>query len=69
MTSADPRRKIQTNASFHDSAAREAYASWFRPIALPALAAGTRRPDAALKMRAKDEPSRLAGVLRHGFDD
>jgi hypothetical protein len=69
MTPADTRRKTQAHASFHDATAREAYASWFRPIALPAVAAGTRRPVAALDTREKDTPSRLAGVLRNGFDD
>ncbi|MGQ3282549.1 hypothetical protein [Bosea sp. (in: a-proteobacteria)] len=63
------RRAIPAHASFHDAHAREAYSSWFKPIALPALAAGTRRAPAALDHRAKDAPSRLAGVLRNGFDD
>ncbi len=69
MNPSHPRRQTQANASFHDATAKEAYASWFRPIALPAVAAGTRRPAAALDTRTKDVPSRPAGVLRHDFDD
>lgn len=62
------RRRTQTHASFHDAAAREAYASHFRPIAFPAVAAGTRsRPDTLTDQRA--ERRDIPAILRHGFDD
>jgi hypothetical protein len=64
-----PREAVQANASFHDARVKETYASWFRPIALPAVAAGTRSASAALEKQRKELRADLPGVLRHGFDD
>jgi hypothetical protein len=69
MIPAIPRHAVQANASFHDAKVKEAYASWFRPIALPAVAAGTRTASAALDKQRDERRAELPGVLRHGFDD
>lgn len=65
----EPRRKAQPSASFHDDTARQNYSARFRPIAISAVAAGTRRAAPALSGQKEDIPSRLAGVLRRDFDD
>jgi hypothetical protein len=57
------------SAGFHVTSAREVDAFRLRPIAIVAVADGTRCTSAALDDDAKDQPSRLAGVLRDGFDD
>jgi hypothetical protein len=69
MIPLSPRRPTQINASFHDPKAWEAYTSRFRPIAIQAVAAGTRRAASALPEDKEDKPSRLAGVLRSDFED
>lgn len=68
MPSANPRQTTQRSASFHDAAAKEAYASRFRPIAFPAVAAGTRRSSPALQT-AERKSVTIPAVLRNGFDD
>jgi hypothetical protein len=60
MSSANQRNESSRNGSFHDQAARDAYASLFRPIGIAAVLAGTRKPAVALDIRKKDLP----GVLR-----
>jgi hypothetical protein len=62
------RRKTPAHASFHDAAAREVYASRFRPIAFPAVAAGTRSRSETLK-EERAEKRDIPAILRHGFDD
>lgn len=59
----------QGSASFHDAAAKDAYASRFRPIAFPAVAAGTRRASPAEARKAESKPDNIPSVLRNGFDD
>ncbi|PZU88477.1 MAG: hypothetical protein DI527_17375 [Chelatococcus sp.] len=68
MTSPDKSR-TKPKAGFHDTAAREAYASWFKPIAIPAVAAGTRPRAPELRTGDAERRTELPGVLRHGFDD
>lgn len=69
MISLNARRTTQPSASFHDATAREAYASRFRPIAIQAIAAGTRKASAALQKKGEEQRVDLPGVLRNGFDD
>lgn len=59
----------QGSASFHDATAKDAYASRFRPIAFPAVAAGTRRATPAQDRAAEKKPDNVPAVLRNGFDD
>lgn len=69
MLQHDARPPIQSRKGFHDATARETYASRFRPIAIQAVAAGTRQPSGALKKHGEARRAELPGVLRHGFDD
>jgi hypothetical protein len=46
MSTHKPRLQAQRTASFHDASAREAYASRFRPIAIPAIVAAQGRSGA-----------------------
>lgn len=69
MIPLNARPMTQPSASFHDATAREAYASRFRPIAIQAVAAGTRQASAALQKKDEGQRGELPGVLRHGFDD
>lgn len=59
------RPMIRPSASFHDAAAREAYATHFRPIAIPAILAGTRWTSHAFQPRHRDVPA----ILRNGSED
>lgn len=68
MTSLDTSPK-KPSASFHDTTARAAYASRFRPIAIAAVAAGTRPKVAELRQDDAERRTELPGILRHGFDD
>lgn len=54
---------------FHDATARATYATLFRPIAIQAVAAGTRQMSPALKQHGEARRGDLPGVLRHGFID
>ena len=54
---------------FHDATARATYATLFRPIAIQAVAAGTRQMSPALKQHGEARRAELPGVLRHGFID
>ncbi|MFJ5368373.1 hypothetical protein ACIPIA_04040 [Bosea sp. CER48] len=63
------RHHVQLRKGFHDAAARETYGSQFRPIAIQAVAAGTRQLSGALKKHGEARRTELPGVLRHGFDD
>jgi|GEM_PF-3916724 len=65
MSTHKPRHPAHRTASFHDASAREAYASRFRPIAIPAILAGTRWTPAALTSQRRDVPA----LLRNGFED
>ncbi|CAD5277357.1 conserved hypothetical protein [Bosea sp. 62] len=65
MSTHKPRHPAHRSASFHDASAREAYASRFRPIAIPAILAGTRWTPAALTSQHRDVPA----LLRNGFED
>jgi len=65
MSSHKPRPTTPRSASFHDATAREAYASRFRPIAIPAILAGTRWTSAALISQHRDVPA----ILRNGSED
>ncbi|MBN9442624.1 hypothetical protein [Bosea sp. (in: a-proteobacteria)] len=69
MIHLDARSQTQARKGFHDATARETYASHFRPIAIQAVAAGTRRSPQALKDTEGARKTALPGVLRHGFDD
>jgi multidrug efflux pump subunit AcrB len=69
MISSNARRMTQPSASLHDAAAREAYASRFRPIGIQAVAAGTRQASTAFQNKCEEQRAELPGVLRHGFDD
>ena len=51
------------------SSARATYATLFRPIAIQAVAAGTRQMSSAFKQHGEARRADLPGVLRHGFDD
>ncbi|RDJ20060.1 hypothetical protein DWF00_14770 [Bosea caraganae] len=69
MRPQNPRQQMtQGNATFHDAAAKDAYASRFRPIAFPAIAAGTRRAPAE-EQNAEKKPENIPAILRNGFDD
>jgi hypothetical protein len=65
MSSQKPQQTAPRSASFHDATAREAYASRFRPIAIPAILAGTRWAPAALTPQRRDVPA----ILRSGSED
>lgn len=65
MSTHKPRQPTQRSASFHDASAREAYASRFRPIGIPAILAGTRWASAALTSQHRDVPA----ILRNGSED
>jgi hypothetical protein len=65
----DARPQAQLRRGFHDTDARAAYASHFRPIAIQAVAAGTRQLSSALRKQGETRKAELPGVLRHGFDD
>jgi hypothetical protein len=69
MIPLSPRHTAPRSASFHDATARETYASWFRPIAIPAVAAGTRQVSRAFEKKSEDRRGEIPGVLRNGFDD
>jgi hypothetical protein len=69
MRPQDQRQKTQGSASFHDAAARDAYASRFRPIAFRAVAAGTRRASPAEEQKTEKNPDNVPAILRNGFDD
>lgn len=69
MLQHDARHQLQLRKGFHDATARETYASQFRPIAIQAVAAGTRQPSGALRQQGEARRAELPGVLRHGFDD
>ena len=69
MTHLNARSHTQSRKGFHDASARETYASRFRPIAIQAVAAGTRRNPHALKESGEARKADLPSVLRHGFDD
>ena len=65
----DARPQMQLRKGFHDATARKTYAAHFRPIAIQAVAAGTRQLSGALKKHGEARRTELPGVLRHGFDD
>jgi len=65
MSTQQPRHPAQRSASFHDASARDVYAARFRPIAIPAVVAGTRWSPAALTSQHRSVPT----FLRNGFDD
>jgi hypothetical protein len=65
MFPSQQRQTPHRHASFHDASAREAYAARFRPIAIPAVAAGTRSSAQALVKQHRDVPA----ILRHGSED
>ena len=69
MLQHDARPKMQDRRGFHDAKARETYASQFRPIAIQAVAAGTRQMSGALRKHGETRKADLPGVLRHGFAD
>ncbi|MBD3848771.1 hypothetical protein GGC47_001840 [Bosea sp. OAE752] len=69
MIHLDARSQTQSRKGFHDASARETYASRFRPIAIQAVAAGTRQSSPALRKLDDERRAELPGVLRHGFDD
>ncbi|MBN9452071.1 MAG: hypothetical protein J0I42_08950 [Bosea sp.] len=69
MLQRDSQSPAPTRKGFHDAAARATYASRFRPIAIPAVAAGTRQVPPALKQHGEARQADLPGVLRHGFYD
>ncbi len=69
MIHLDARSHTQSRKGFHDASARETYASRFRPIAIQAVAAGTRRNSSALKELGEARKAELPSVLCHGFDD
>ncbi|SEG61430.1 hypothetical protein SAMN04488115_107336 [Bosea lathyri] len=69
MIPLNPRSTAPRSASFHDATARETYASWFRPIAIPAVAAGTRQVSRTLERKSEDRRVDIPGVLRDDFDD
>lgn len=65
----DARPQMQMRRGFHDAMARKTYAPLFRPIAIQAVAAGTRQLSRALRKHGEARRAELPGVLRHGFDD
>ncbi|CAH1671892.1 conserved hypothetical protein [Hyphomicrobiales bacterium] len=65
----DARPQMQMRKGFHDASARETYAPRFRPIAIQAVAAGTRQLSGALRKHGEARRTDLPGVLRHGFSD
>lgn len=70
MRPQNPRQQMtQGSASFHDAAAKDAYASRFRPIAFPAVAAGTRRASPPEGQKTEKNPDNVPAILRNGFDD
>lgn len=69
MAQRDTSPQMQTRKGFHDASAREVYAARFRPIAIQAVAAGTRQLSGALSQHGKVPRPELPGVLRHGFVD
>jgi len=68
MLQRDAHSPAPARKGFHDATARATYASRFRPIAIRAVAAGTRQAPAALKQH-EERKAELPGVLRHGFFD
>jgi hypothetical protein len=69
MIHLDARSQTQSRKGFHDASARAAYASHFRPIAIQAVAAGTRRNTRALNESSEARKADLPSVLRDGFVD
>ena len=69
MLQRDAHFPTPASKGFHDAAARATYASRFRPIAIRAVAAGTRQAPPALKQQGEGRKAELPGVLRHGFFD
>lgn len=69
MLQRDAHSPTPVSKGFHDAAARVIYATFFRPIALQAVAAGTRQMSPALKQHGEARKAELPGVLRHGFYD
>ena len=69
MFQRDSHAPTPARKGFHDAAARASYASRFRPIAIRAVAAGTRQVPPALKQHGEARRAELPGVLRHGFYD
>ncbi|MCA0417819.1 MAG: hypothetical protein LCH80_03750 [Proteobacteria bacterium] len=69
MLQRDAHSPTPVGKGFHDATARAIYASRFRPIAIRAVAAGTRQISPALKQHGEARKAELPGVLRHGFYD
>ncbi|SDG75735.1 hypothetical protein [Bosea robiniae] len=69
MFQRDTHAPTPARKGFHDATARATYASRFRPIAIRAVAAGTRQAVPALKQHGEARKADLPGVLRHGFHD
>ena len=69
MLQRDAHSPTPARKGFHDATARATYTSRFRPIALRAVAAGTRQASPALKQHDEARRAELPGVLRHGFCD
>ncbi|WP_293812953.1 hypothetical protein [uncultured Bosea sp.] len=69
MLQRDTHSPTPASKGFHDATARATYASRFRPIAIRAVAAGTRQVPATLKLQGEGRKAELPGVLRHGFYD
>lgn len=69
MLQRDAHSPTPVRKGFHDATARAIYASRFRPIAIRAVAAGTRQVPPALKLQGEGRKAELPGVLRHGFYD
>lgn len=69
MPQRDTYSPTSANKGFHDAQARATYTPLFRPIAIPAVAAGTRQMSPALKQHGEARRAELPGVLRHGFYD
>lgn len=69
MFHSDAHSPAPVRQGFHDPTARATYTSRFRPIAIRAVAAGTRQASPALKQHGEARKAELPGVLRHGFHD
>lgn len=69
MLQRDAHSPASADKGFHDAKARATYTPLFRPIAIQAVAAGTRQMSPALKQHGEAHRAELPGVLRHGFYD
>jgi hypothetical protein len=69
MFQRDTHAPTPARKGFHAATARATNATRFRPIAIRAVAAGTRQASPALKEHGEARKAELPGVLRHGFYD